>query len=204
MKKLMLLFIFVGIFSCEKDGKEDTSCSFFDEFDNQINTTSWTISSESWTVSSGELAGYWSWSSAQTDQAVILLDDSKYNPTSYTASVKVKVNNRAENCGEKFILRSSPGNQMNINFNYEMKTVSSEYRSGGSYYTQLESVEDFSSFKNEPGDINEYELVKSGANITVYVNGSKAFSLEDTYFNGETILGLGAYGSAYYDSFCIK
>ncbi|MCF8307086.1 MAG: T9SS type A sorting domain-containing protein [Ignavibacteriales bacterium] len=182
---------------------------FFDEFGGSQINSAWTIVSGTWGIIEGELKGYWSQSSAQTDQGVIMLDTSLYDRNHYSATVRVKVRNGYWEGGERFVLRNSANNQILISFHTDYTTginnmVIPHYRKNGETYKNIAFVDSVSFFNTNIGDYNKFTIQKNGSSIRVLVNDIEATTFIDSVFNGDTYLGLAAYGYAYYDDFEVK
>lgn len=166
----------------------------------------WSVLSGNWNIVANEgLHGYWSISAAQTDQGLIFLNQSLYDPNDYLATTKVKC--REENTvgyvGERFVLRNSVNNQILIAFNWVARSVVSHVRVNGAYYITITETANIEAFNTEFGDFNDYSVSKEGNLIKVYVNGVFVHEFIDTYFQGNTVFGLATYGHSYYTDFRI-
>jgi pimeloyl-ACP methyl ester carboxylesterase len=186
----------MGSCSCENS-------TFCDLFTGSYINPNWNIISGNWNIQSGELYGYWSHSAAQTDQGIILIDQSQYDPNNFYSTVSVMVRTGTQVGGERFVLRFSPGNQILIAFNWNDRSIRPHVRINSSIYSEITAITNFEHYNNTLGSLNEYTIKKVNKQISVYVNGYLATEFVDTYFNGNTVFGLATYGRSYYSDFRI-
>ena len=179
-------------------------CDIYDDFSGTtINTAIWNLVSGSWTQDD-QLTGYWSISQAQTDQGNILLVDSLQPNEDYAVEVDEVVAPFGQNKnGHRYVLYHSPGNKYNIQFGAENESFGMEYRQGGSNYHNLVRIYNITYFNTEPGQVNRTKLVRTGNHFQCYLNDSLFHEFDETIFGGDVKIGLGCYGTATYDNFCL-
>ena len=199
-------FFFLGLLTVLLlTGSVYGQCNVQDDFSGTtINTSVWNMVSGSWSQNN-QLTGYWSISAAQTDQGNILLVDGLQPSGDYTVEVDEVVSpfGQYKNGHQTFVLYHSPGNKYNISFGCENTAFGMEYRQGGSNYHGLVAIYSIPYFNTTPGQANHTKLVRTGNHFQCYLNDHLIHEFDETIFGGDVKIGIGCYGTATYDNFCL-
>lgn len=166
--------------------------SYSDDF-NTLDASIWSSESGAWDVIDGHLHGYWSESYAYSDHANLI-----FTPLAKGADFDARI---LIDAPYRFSMRFSLVNGYNQKYNVGPKLLEVRTQSTGNPYDIL--------FLNpnlvisDQDNTIEYRLLKEGSSYSFFANDDLLYYFVDTIFNGNSYLGLTAYGNDYADSFSI-
>lgn len=183
-----------------------SNSDFCDEFDgSSINQSIWAIETGTWNVSGGTLIGTWPINNANRNVGNILFTDQVQPDGDFTLDIDgvVQPYGSVAN-GIYMVLYNSFGNKYSVGFNPEgneihITAVVNSNKVPIYYYDTSVGI-----MNTSVGALNHAQMVRQDEDYSLYINGHFIYTFQDEYFNGNTRLGLQAYGTAVYDNVCLR
>jgi len=185
----------------ELQGLYNLENPYFKDTFSQLDVTKWEIVSGTWDVNSGTLNGHWSLSQAHTDQANILYKGLSIGDDFSAEMIPDITGYNAHG----FSIYQSAGNKYNINFGLghagQTQLLVEVRENNSTYSTVLNNIVDYECLSQACS----YEVEKKGNKFTIFINKNKVGEFTDNIWNGQTRVGLRAYGSPVkYSSFALN